>query len=168
MPKALFVLLPLLFSTTTLAASVTAPVPVTAATQSACVFDTANSEPTIDLPEYEAALASTYAGEQAQVSISVYCNKGTTLSARALGGSSGATTKQTAVTVPLTLDGTPNSPAINTLVWYTTGGSNTVPSGTFKGAVRYVSVIRAGWPQTPQFSAKTGFYTGSVVFSVDF
>lgn len=168
MSKVVSVLLPLLLIPTALAASTTATIPVTATTQSACQFDTANNNPTIDLPDYEAALASTYVGEQAQVSLSVYCNKGTTLSARRIGGSAVATTLASAVTVPLTLDGVPNNPTINALVWYTVGGSNTVPNGAFKGATRYVSVVRSGWPQAAQFSTPTGFYSGTVDFMVEF
>lgn len=143
-------------------------VPVTAVTQSACQFDTANSSPTIDLPDYAAAEATTYTGELAQVSISVYCNAGTPLTARTIGGSSAAVNIATAVPVVLRKDGVINAPAINALVWYTAGSSNTVTSGTFQGARRYVSVIRAGWPTQAQFSAPTGFYSGTVDFTVEF
>ncbi|OLV18630.1 hypothetical protein [Deinococcus marmoris] len=166
--KVVTALLPLLLVPSALAASATATIPVNATTQSACQFDTANNSPTIDLPDYEAALASTYVADQAQVSISVYCNKGTPLSARKIGGSALATTRASAVTIPLALDGVANNPTVNALVWYTVGGSNTVPNGAFKGATRYVSVVRSGWPQAAQFSTPTGFYSGTVDFTVEF
>ncbi|GGM21822.1 hypothetical protein [Deinococcus aerophilus] len=151
-----------------LAQTTSATIPVAAATQAACQFDTANSQPTIELPDYEAALAHTYVGEQAQVSISVYCNNGTTLTARKLGGMASATSKAAGVLVPLVLDGVANNPTINTLVWYTAGSSNTVPNGPYKGASRYVSTIRSGWPEASQFAAPNGFYTGTVDFTVEF
>lgn len=150
------------------AASTFTTVPVTAVTQSACQFDTANSSPNIEMPDYAAAAAATYIGELAQVSVNVYCNSGTLPTARKIGGSSAAVNIATAVPVALYKDGVTNLPAINALVWYTAGTSNIVPSGTFQGARRYVSVIRAGWPTQAQFSAPTGFYSGSVDFTVEF
>ncbi|MBZ9752557.1 hypothetical protein K7W42_17040 [Deinococcus sp. HMF7604] len=166
--KAFWLTLPLVCFSAATAATTSTTVTINAATQSACQFDTANSSPTIELPDYEAALANTYSGEQAQVSISVYCNSGTALTARKIGGSTVATTKQNAVPVTLTRDGAAGGPTINTLVWFSAGGTNTVASGAFKGATRYVSVIRSGWPQQAQFSAPTGFYTGTVDFTVEF
>lgn len=151
-----------------LAAQTTTAVPLNASTQSACQFDTANANATIDLPDYEAALAATYAPDQAQVSVSVYCNKGTPISARKLAGNAGANSAATAVTLTLNMDGTAGSPTFDTRVWYVAGPTNAVANGVFKGAQRYVTVIHAGWPTTPQFRAPTGFYTGSVDFTVEF
>jgi len=143
-------------------------VPVTAVTQSACTFDTSNSNPTIEMSDYAAAAAATYTGEQAQVPVSVYCNAGTAPTARMIGGSSAAVNIATAVPVALRKDGLINAPAINALVWYTAGTPNTVASGTFQGARRYPMTIRAGWPTQAQFSAPTGFYSGSIDFTVEF
>jgi hypothetical protein len=146
----------------------TTAVPLNATTQSACQFDTANANATIDLPDYEAALAATSASEQAQVSVSVYCNKGTPISARRLAGNVAANSAVTAITLPLTLEGVAGSPTFEARLWYTAGPSNAVTSGVFKGAQRYVTVIRAGWPTAPQYRAPTGFYTGTVDFTVEF
>ncbi|WP_230284218.1 hypothetical protein [Deinococcus sp. 23YEL01] len=168
MMKSLWFTLPILWLSTAAAASMTNTVTVNAATQSACQFDTANSSPTIEMADYEAALASGYTGSAGQVSVIVFCNAGTPLTGRRIGGSAAATARGTAITVPLTLDGTPGDPTLNTLVWYTTGTSNTVNSGAFKGAVRYPSTIFAGYPQQAQFGAPTGFYTGTVDFTVEF
>lgn len=150
------------------AQTTTTAVPLNATTQSACQFDTANANPTIDLPDYEAALAATYSPDQAQVSVSVYCNKGTPISARKLAGNALANSAATAVTLTLNMDGVAGSPTFDTRVWYVAGPSNAVANGVFKGAQRYVTVIHAGWPTTPQFRAPTGFYTGSVDFTVEF
>ena len=68
----------------------------------------------------------------------------------------------------IAMEGTAGSPTFDTRVWYVAGPTNAVASGVFKGAQRYVTVIHAGWPTTPQFRAPTGFYTGSVDFTVEF
>lgn len=166
--KSLWFTLPVLWLSTATAASMTNTVTVSAATQSACQFDTANSSPTIGMDDYEAALASGYTGSVGEVSVFVFCNAGTPLKGRRIGGSAAATARGTAITVPLTLDGTPGNPTLNTLVWYSPVSSNIQANGPFKGAVRYPSKIFAGYPQQAQFGAPTGFYMGTVDFTVEF
>lgn len=166
--KSLWFTLPILWLSTATAATMTNTVTLNAATQSACQFDTSNSSPTIEMSDYEAALASGYTGSASQVNVIVFCNAGTPLDSRRIGGSASAKARGTAITVPLTLDGTLGNPTLNTLVWYTTGTSTTVNTGAFKGATRYPSTIFAGYPQQAQFGAPTGFYTGTVDFTVEF
>ncbi|WP_189066679.1 hypothetical protein [Deinococcus seoulensis] len=168
MMKSLCFTLPIIWLSTATAATMTNTVTVNAATQSACQFSTGNSNSEINMSDYEAALASGYSDSAGSVGVSVFCNAGTSLTGRRIGGSAAATARGTAITVPLTLDGTPGNPTLNTLVWYSPVSSNIQANGPFKGAVRYPSNIFAGYPQQAQFGAPTGFYTGTVDFTVEF
>ncbi|RJF74499.1 hypothetical protein D3875_04255 [Deinococcus cavernae] len=164
--KKLPILLPLLFASAH-AATVSTAVPVNAITQNACIFDSSNSTPTLQLGDYAAAEASTSTAAPEAITLYFYCNKGTVASARKLAGSATALDKNSAMTVTLIRDG--GSETITALAWTVHSlTKTTLSSGPYKGADRYWSKVTAAWPTAPQFGAPAGAYSGSVDFSVEF
>lgn len=163
-----FQLLALLLSVTSaLAGSSSSVVPLNISATSSCVFDGANSSPGIDLnPAYQAG--NIPSGSQGQVSVAVYCNKGTVLTGRTLIGSTSTSTPNAHIRTVLTQFSPGTSDTINAETWFTAGSSSPVPSGLYRGATRTVTIVNAGWPTTAQFGASTGFYLGDVSLVISF
>ncbi|AZI44137.1 hypothetical protein EHF33_14625 [Deinococcus psychrotolerans] len=150
-----------------LAAQSSTTIPLNVTTSSSCVFDQANSAPTIDLyPEYKAG--SVTSGPQGQVSVSVYCNKNTPISQRTLIGTTSTSTPGAHVTAVLTQFSPGTTDQLNVEAWFVTGPNSPVINGTYRGATRSVTLVNAGWPSAPQFNASSGFYTGSVSLVISF
>lgn len=166
--KTLRALLPALLLTAAPAFAATngTTVPLSATTVNSCVFDTANGTPTIDLPAYLAGTIPT--GSQGQVSVSVFCNKGTTPASRSLTGTSTTSTQNAHILTPLTQYSPGTTDTLNVEAWFVNGASAPVASGTYAGGTRSATIVNAGFPSAPQFNASTGFYTGSVALTISF
>jgi hypothetical protein len=146
-------------------------VPINATTLNACVVSPNNLSPSLDLdPDYDASVNYGITS-QASVSIAVFCNKLTPISLRSLVANTTTTTPGTAGTVLLTLakqSPLPLGDTINVRVWFTVGTTTTpFPGPGFVGSSRYLHTLFAGWLGN-QFAASSGFYSGSMQFTVTF
>ncbi|BBN96684.1 hypothetical protein DEIGR_200203 [Deinococcus grandis] len=132
----------------------------------ACVIATANQNPKINMGDYDATVSygTNFVGE---VTIDVYCNRGSSAPTRKINGSAVALNYGTALTTTLTRSA---GGTLDSRVWMVHLSTSVMNDNAspFNGAQVYPTKVRAGWPSTPQFNAPSGQYAGSVVFSVEF
>ena len=140
--------------------------PINATTLNSCVIDPSNINPSIFLdPDYEAALS--YSGSAASIPITVFCNKNTPITQRSITDNSVTTTAGESNSVETTLTKVGGTDTLNVRVWFTVLMGGPVFAGPFLGATRYTTRIDAGW-KGGQFGASSGFYSGSVLFTITF
>lgn len=168
--KQILTLLPLLLATAHAAApSASSDLPVSVNAQPTCTFDSANTNPTLDLGDYQATQAASYTGSSGEVAIYIYCNRNVAPIARRVNGSDSALTRGSALTVGLPLITNAAAPQLNVLIWMEQSSTHSVVNaGLYQGAWRYLTKVKAGWPTTPQFSVQSGDYRGTVEFSMEF
>ncbi|NTY02613.1 hypothetical protein [Deinococcus sp. JMULE3] len=149
------------------AAGLSQTVQVGAQVNRACVIAPANQNPKINMDDYEATASygTNFFGE---VTIDVYCNRGSSAPTRKLNGNDVALNYGTALTTTLNRSTGPGT--LDSRVWMVHPSTYVLndTASQFNGAQVYPTKIRAGWPTTPQFNAPSGQYAGTVTFTVEF